>query len=380
MTPGLHRWLRLALLVGAFAIWSAPATAMAGLASRTGALTERIGHRLQAAPDPLAGLSDAQLAGQRVIVGFDGRSAPGALLRRIERGELGGVIVFTRNLGSRAQVRAMTSAFQRAAGRAPGGHPVLIMVDQEGGQVSRLPGAPRRSPAQVGATGSAAVARSEGRATARNLNGVGINTNLAPVVDVARPGTNMRELGRSYGGDTGRVTRLAGAFAEGLRAGGVLSCAKHFPGLGLARGDEDLRLNRISEPLAKLRAIDEPPFVDTRTQLVMVSTGIYPALDDAPALFSRSIATGELREHLGFQGVSITDDLEVPALRRSGSPAALGVAAARAGNDLLLYAQSAGTGFAAARALARSLKDGSLDRGEFSTATRRAIDLRTGLG
>lgn len=380
MTRGLHQWLRLALLAAVFALWSAPATAMAGLAARTGALTERIGHRLQAAPDPLAGFTDAQLAGQRIVVGFDGSSAPGALLRRIERGELGGVIVFTRNLGSRSQVRSMTSAFQRAAARAPGGRRLLIMVDQEGGQVSRLTGPPRRSPAQVGATGSAAVARKEGRATARNLAGVGINTNLAPVIDVARPGTNMRKLGRSYGGDTERVTRLAGAFAEGLRAGGVLSCAKHFPGLGLARGDEDLRLNRIAEPLAQLRAIDEPPFTATGAQLVMVSTGIYPALDDAPALFSRTITTGELREHLGFQGVSITDDLEVPALQRSGSPAELGLAAARAGNDLLLYAQSVESGFSAARALARSLKDGSLDRGEFQSATRRAIDMRTGLG
>src|SRR5436190_20354487 len=163
---------------------------------------------------------------------------------------------------------------------------------------------------------SEAVARSEGRATGRSLKGVGINLDLAPVVDVARPGTNMSKRERSYGGATGTVTRLAGAFADGLRAGGVLSCAKHWPGLGLARGDEDLRLNRIAATLERLRAGDEPPFLDAHTDLVMVSTGLYPALEDNPALLSRRIANDELRGHLGFTGTTITDDLEVPVLAR----------------------------------------------------------------
>jgi beta-N-acetylhexosaminidase len=289
------------------------------------------------------------------------------------------VILFTRNIGSRAQVRRLASGLQAAARRAPGGRPVLIMVDQEGGQVSRLPGPPNRSPAAIGDTGSVAVARREGRATGRSLAGVGINVDLAPVVDVARPGTNMDKLERSYGPSTRRVARLATAFAAGLGAGGVLSCAKHFPGLGLARGDEDLRLNRIGVPRSRLRRIDEPPFTASRTQLVMVSTGVYPALDDQPALFSRKITTGELRDHLGFQGTAITDDLDVPAIARLGSPTARALGAARAGNDLLLFAQSAAGGFAAARGLRQALASGALDRGAFETSARRTVDLRSGL-
>src|SRR4051794_40195411 len=294
--------LRWGVALVAVGLWSASAAAAAELADRTAAWTERIGMRIQAAPDPVAGLSDAQQAGQRIVVGFDGTRAPDALLRRAADGELGGVILFARNVRSRSQVRSLVADLQAAAGRAPGGRPLLVMIDQEGGQVSRLPGPPRRSPAAVGRTGSEAVARSEGRATGRSLKGVGINLDLAPVVDVARPGTNMSKRERSYGGATGTVTRLAGAFADGLRAGGVLSCAKHWPGFGLARGDEDLRLNRIAAPLERLRAVDEPPFVDAHTDLVMVSTGLYPALDDSPALFSRPIATDELRGHLGFIG------------------------------------------------------------------------------
>jgi beta-N-acetylhexosaminidase len=347
------------------------------LASVTGRWAERIGHRLEAAPDPVAGLSDAQLAGQRLVVGFEGTSAPGFVLDRIARGELGGVILFSRNIRSRGQLRSLTASLQRAAATAPGNSKLLVMVDQEGGQVSRVPGPPRRSPAQVARSDSTAVARHEGRATGRNLTSVGINVDLAPVVDVARSGTNMDKLGRSYGGDTGVVSRLAGAFASGLRASGVMSCAKHFPGLGLARGDEDFHLNRITEPLDQLRTIDEPPFTAAGTQLVMVSTGIYPALDSTPALFSRRITTGELREQLGFGGTAITDDLEVPAMSRTGSPGERAVDAAAAGNDILLFAQSPGAGFTAASALQRALGSGKLDRTEFTTSARRVLDLRS---
>ena len=372
--------MRWGVALVAFALSSAPAAAAVDLADRTGAWTERIGARIQAAPDPVADLSDAQLAGQRLVVGFDGTRAPEAVLRRAAAGELGGVILFARNVRSRSQVRSLVADLQAAAGRAPGGRPLLVMIDQEAGQVSRLPGPPRRSPAEVGATGSEAVARSEGRATGRSLHGVGINLDLAPVVDVARPGTNMRKLGRSYGGSTARVTRLAGAFAAGLRASGVLSCAKHWPGLGLARGDEDLRLNRIEAPVERLRAVDEPPFVDAHTDLVMVSTGLYPALEENPALFSRRIANDELRGHLGFTGTTITDDLEVPVLARSGSAGDRAKGAALAGNDLLLFAQSAEQGFAAAGALERSLSAGTLDRAEFEAAARRTLDLRSRVG
>jgi beta-N-acetylhexosaminidase len=378
MTPRVPPWLRLALVPAALVLGAAP-PARADLTGEAGQLTEQIGRRIEHAPDPIAGLTDAQLAGQRVVVGFDGRTAPRAVLRRVAAGELGGVILFTRNLGSRGALRRMTARLQEAARQAPGGRPVLIMVDQEGGQVSRLRGPPKRSPAELGRVGSAAIARSEGRATARNLAAVGINVDLAPVVDVGRPGRNMAELGRSYANSTRRVTRLGAAFAAGLAAGGVLSCAKHFPGLGLARTDEDFSLNRIGESLGALRRTDEPPFTRTRTPMVMVSTGVYRALGRTPALFNRRAVMGELRRHLGFAGTTITDDLEVPVLARAGSAADRALAAAKAGNDLLLFAQDTGAGFAAAEALRHALADGTLQRSAFEAAARRSVDLRDGL-
>jgi beta-N-acetylhexosaminidase len=297
----------------------------------------------------------AQLAGQRIVFGFNGTEAPRALLRRIRRGEAAGVILFARNIRSRAQVRRLTASLQRW--RPPGDPPLIVSIDQEGGIVKRLAGAPRRSAAAIGRGGSEALARAEGRNTARNLRGVGVNVNFAPVVDIGRPGRIMRAQGRAFSSSPARVTRLAAAFAAGLREGGVIPCAKHFPGLGGARHDQDRRNNAITLSAERLRSEDYAPYEHMAKQgleLVMTSTADYPALDPGrPAVFSSRILVDELRERVGFAGVTVTDSLGTRSATRLGSPEARAVRAARAGNDLLLFASDYGAGVRGAGALAR---------------------------
>ena len=322
----------------------------------------------------------AQLAGQRIVFGFDGTAPPRELLRRIRRGEAAGVILFARNIRSRAQVRAMNAAFQRW--RPPGAPPLLVTVDQEGGIVKRLAGAPRRSAAAIGRSGSEALAEAEGRNTARNLRDVGINVNLAPVVDIGRPGRIMRAQGRAYSSDPELVTRLAAAFARGLREGGVAACAKHFPGLGGARHDQDRMNNTIRLSAERLRAEDYAPYEQLARdgiELVMTSTADYPALDSRPAVFSRRILVDELRERVGFEGVTITDSLGVESATRLGSPEARALRAARAGNDLLLFASSYGAGVRGAERLAAELEAGRLDRTQFERSTARVDRVRAAL-
>ena len=232
------------------------------------------------------------------------------------------MILFRRNIRSRRQLRSLTRRLQAA--RPRGAPPLIVAIDQEGGLVKRLRGAPRHSPAEIGRRGSVSLARREGIDTARSLRSVGVNVNLAPVLDVGRRGGNIRALGRSYSSRPGRVVRFGGAFAGGLAAGGVLPTGKHFPGLGAARADQDNVVNRIRLPLRTLRRIDEAPFrrLGPRLPLVMVGSAIYPSLDRAtPALFSRRVATSELRGTAGFGGVSISDYLKEPSLRRYGRPA-----------------------------------------------------------
>jgi beta-N-acetylhexosaminidase len=329
-------------------------------------------------------LTLAQAVGQRIVVSLPATTLPDALARQVRRGEVAGVILFGRNIASRAQLRALTVRLQAERRRGPAAlrdRPLLVMIDQEGGLVKRLRGAPSRSAAGMGATGSVAAVRAEGVATARNLRGVGVNLDLAPVLDLGLPGSFQRASGRAFAATPGAVSRYGGAFADGLADGGVLAAAKHFPGLGRATVDEDMRLNRIDAPLATLRAQDEAPFRDAAARgvaLTMVSTGVYPALSARPAMFAAQIATRELRDVVGFRGVSISDDLEVSALAGL-SPERKALAAVRAGEDLLLFCQSASAAARGADALARAVRAGTLPRPAIDGGADRVLALRARL-
>ena len=324
-------------------------------------------------------LSPGQLAGQRVVAGFAGYSAPRDLLRRIHRGKVGGVILFGQNVRSRRQVARMVRRLQSVPRPAGLGQPLLVMVDQEGGPVRRIPGAPVSSAAAIGATGRVANARRTGRAAGRNLRSARVNVDLAPVADVARPGSAMEREGRSYGRRPGKVARFASAFARGLHHTGVLATGKHFPGFGAARANTDLRQVTIHTPLRRLRRVDERPYralFRSGVSLVMLSTAIYSALDPGtPAAFSRRIARGELRGHLGFRGVSMTDALGTPATAPYGDAAQVGVRAARAGVDVMLYSSYA-AGKAAARRLAGAIRRGRVHRARAERSVQRILDVR----
>ncbi len=330
-------------------------------------------------PDPTVGLTAAQLVGQRMIYSYDGTTPPAGLRRRIARGEAAGVILFRQNIASRSSLRAAMRSLQSI--RRPAGlrAPLLVMIDQEGGLVKRLGGAPSRSPAQIGRLGKASVARSEGRATAANLLGVGVNVNLAPVVDVGRPGSYQARTERSYSSDPARVTAMANAFVAGLQERGVVASLKHFPGLGTVPRDEDSQAQRVGLSLPTLRRIDESPFTGTAAQVVMTSTAIYPAMSARPAMLSPRVSTQELRGQVGFRGVSITDDITVPALRRYGSLAANGRSATRAGNDLLLYCSGYSPAAGAADALVRDTRAGRLSSPAMRASVRRILALRARL-
>lgn len=324
-------------------------------------------------------LTAAQLAGQHVIFPFSGTAPPAALVARIRRGEAAGVILFARNVASVGQVRALTRRLQRIA-RPPGLRaPLLVMVDQEGGPVKRLPGAPQRSPRELAAAGSAALARVQGRATAATLRGAGVNVDLAPVLDVARPGGAIDREGRGLGATAPAVARVGVAFAQGLQRGGVLATAKHFPGFGAATSNTDLAQTVIGLPAATLRRVDEAPFADASAHgiaLVMVASARYPAFSRRPAVLARAVVGGELRARVRFRGVTISDDLQAPALAPYGGASGAAVRAARAGVDLLLFGQSYAGAADAARALADALRRGGLDRERAEASLQRVLAVR----
>jgi len=296
--------------------------ALIGLAAGAFAFGAAMGDEPPPRPSLASALSLPRLAGERIVTGFAGTAVPASLARSIRAGEVAGVILFADNLPDRATAGRLTAALQAIERPAALREPLLVMVDQEGGQVVRVSGAPTVSAAAMGARG-AAFSHAQGERAAANLRNLGIGVDLAPVLDVARPGGVIAETERGFGDSAATVAATAVPFAAGLRAGGVAATAKHFPGIGAATENTDFAVQRIGLSKQTLRRIDEAPyraFVAAGGDLVMLSTAIYPAVSPQPAAFARAIATGELRGRLGFDGVSITDALETVAVRSFGGP------------------------------------------------------------
>lgn len=363
----------IALIALCVAAAAASAGAEAGTTTSVNAATH---------PFAAADLTSRQLAGQRVVCGFSGKRAPSGLLDAISRGEIAGVILFEDNIGGRSAVQRLTAAIQSTERPAGLRQPVLISVDQEGGLVKRLPGPPKASAAVIGRRG-VAFGRSQGAATGASLRSYGINVNLAPVLDVVRPGGFIAEQRRGFGSKPRRVGSVGSAFAEGLQSEDVAAAAKHFPGLGSTSANTDLRPATIPLSAGKLRRVDEAPyesFISAGGELIMVSSARYPALGTGkvPASQSKAVVRRELRGRLGFTGVTISDSLETPGARAGAADAEVATRAAAAGTDLLLYVHC-DAALRATRALRRGLASGELKRPAFEASVDRVLGLRAGL-
>jgi beta-N-acetylhexosaminidase len=342
-------------------------------------------------PAALPAMSARQLAGQRIIYSYRGLTPPARLLRRIRHGQAAGVIFFSGNIASKAQIRSVAAELQRAAQSKlnPVREPLLLMTDQEGGVVRRLPGAPALSEKQIGESATpGAQAQRAGRGAGRNLHSVGMNVNLAPVLDVfRRAGNFIDEFGRSYSMDPNVVSALGADFITAQQKKGVAATGKHFPGLGAARRRQNTDLRPVTLHLSahSIQTIDELPYqaaITAGVKLVMVSWAAYPALGShRPAGLSSKIVQGELRQRLGFSGVTITDALGAGALEHYGSIRNRSVLAATAGMDLLLCAgQRTGEGIHALNGLAGGYIAGTLNHADFRAAVRRVIALRASPG
>jgi beta-N-acetylhexosaminidase len=339
-------------------------------------------------------LTALQLAGQRVIYSYSGLTPPAALYSAIRQGQVAGVIFFSGNIGTTtaelANFRAVVGKL-KAADAAPSNPvrlPLLLMTDQEGGEVRRLPGAPRLSEKQIGLSSNpAAAAASAGTGAARNLLSFGLNLNLAPVLDVFRtPGDFDDEFQRSYSSNPQVVAKLGTDFVTAQQYAGVAATVKHFPGLGAATKTQNTDAGPVTLnlTLSQIRTIDELPYksaIAAEVKLVMVSWARYPSLDKKfPAGLSSKIVQGELRNRLDFGGVTITDALEAGALKSFGSIANRSTLAAHAGMDLLLCAEGKyQEGSDATHTLAADFTSGKLNASRFKAAAERVLALRATL-
>ncbi len=342
----------------------------------------------------IARLSPRQLAGQRVIWSYRGLTPPADLVTAIKHGEAAGVIFFGENISSTAQIAGVIRGLE-ADDRSPDNPvraPLLLMTDQEGGNgvlgVKRLPGAPYLSERQIGESADpVAQARIAGAGAAATLRAVGMNVNLAPVLDVYRsPGNFIDSLGRSYSMNPQVAARLGATFITAQQRAGVAATGKHFPGLGAAAAgqDTDVEPVTIDLPASTLRSVDEVPYrsaIRAGVKLVMVSWAVYPSLDPArPAGLSAKIVQGELRDRLGFRGVTITDAIGAGALQAYGTWANRSALAAAAGMDLVLCTGTVVRGGpVCVNGIEAGYLDGRLGRAAFRLAVTRVLALRASL-
>jgi beta-N-acetylhexosaminidase len=339
-------------------------------------------------PAPTSTLTARQLAGQRVIYSYPGLTPPASLLDHIRAGEVAGVIFFEENISSAGQIAGVVAKLRDAQRQSPVKAPLLLMTDQEGGGVKRLPGQPTESAKRTGQSSDPrAAATRAGAGAAATLGGAGMNVNLAPVVDVyTTAGNFIDEYGRSYSNNANTVADLGADFLTAQQKAGVAATAKHFPGLGAAPQGKNTDAGPVtlSVGLSTLRGRDEVPYtaaIAAGVRLVMLSWAVYPALDGSrPAGLSPAVVGSELRGRLKFGGVTVTDALEAGALKSYGTTAQRAVLAAQAGMDLILCsARDLTQGESATTALADTLTTGAVDRGTFQAAVDRVTALRAGL-
>jgi beta-N-acetylhexosaminidase len=288
----------------------------------------------------LARLTPEEKIGQLVMATVPGTEMDGETAARLRAGRYAGVVLFSRNIASIAQTLALTAAIHELL--TVDGLPPLIGVDQEGGRVRRLMADATATPSAMalGATNDPALVERIGHAVGRELRALGINTDFAPVADVNNNPLNPVIGTRSFGESPERVGAMVASFARGLKDAGVAATAKHFPGHGDTRVDSHLDLPTIPHDLARLRAVELPPFaaaIRAGVPLVMTAHIRFPALepDGLPATLSPHILSGLLRDAMGFDGVIISDAMRMRAIEDYYGIVAGSVRAVIAGNDIV---------------------------------------------
>lgn len=313
-------------------------------------------------------------------VSFHGRSVTPHVERMIREKHIGGVNIFRENFEDAAALRALAADLQRIA-REAGIPPLFLAMDQEGGPVVRVSRGVALLPSQMGLAATpdppASVRRAAGL-TARELRTLGVNWQFAPVADVNDEPRNPIIGNRAFGSDPARVGELVATAVRAYADAGLLCCAKHFPGHGAATVDSHEELPELTAQRARLDAVELVPFrsaIAAGVPAIMSAHLVVPALGTgtAPATLSRAVMTDLLRGELGFQGLSVTDDLEMGALARSGGQAAAGPASLVAGADYLLFRFDEGAQLEGHRLIVEAAASGALPPARLADAVGRIL-------
>lgn len=313
---------------------------------------------------------------QLIVPSFSGTRVPATLIQRTHPGAL---IYFSGNLTSQDQTESLSAGIQHAAL----GHslPLLVMTDQEGGIVTRIPGT-EGTPGGTDFHGNAGWAHNTAVRTGRLMSDLGVTTDLAPVADVNTAGSGGVIGSRAFGSTPGVVSSLTNAQVCGYHSGGVATTVKHFPGHGSTVTDSHLHTAVIHESVAKWTATDLPPFrsaVAHGVDMILVGHLAFPAMDPSgrPATISRALNFGLLRNRLHFQGVVVTDALNMGGITSWGTPGEIAVDTIKAGTDMLLMPPQP---VVAVQAIVSAVRQGVIVPGRLDMSVYRILKLKQTLG
>ena len=319
--------------------------------------------------------------GQHFFIGLKGTALEKDEADFIVRHNVGGVILFARNVQSPEQVRALCADAQGLRFRMPDKAPLFIGVDNEGGRVARFKAPFTEWPPQaaIGKIDSTSVAFKFASQMGEELKAVGVNVNFAPCVDVLTNPSNPAIGDRSFGGDPELVARLASAVVRGFIKSEVLPCAKHFPGHGNTSVDSHFELPVENRSLDELRTLELAPFkkvLRARLDFVMMAHILFPQIDPTwPASLSPVFAK-LLRDELRFRGLIVSDDLGMKAIAAKWGVGDAAVQALRAGTDLLLYCNDPEAPPVAFAAVEKALVDKTLDGAALEAGAKRIVELK----
>jgi beta-N-acetylhexosaminidase len=334
-------------------------------------------------------------AGRVLFIGIPGDTLTSETRSLLTEVQPGGVVFFGRNISSAAQVARLTSEVRDAVDL-----PILVGIDQEGGLVDRIRNIcePMPSAKAVRQARHSELARKFGELTARALRALGFNINFAPVLDLSGDNENNGLRGRTFGTSPSEVSRLAGAYLDGLQTSGVIGCGKHFPGLGGSTVDSHRRLPVVSHSWDDIFQKDLVPFMDLmfhrpgeRLHAAMVSHAAFPEVSEflqawfratrelppmegfhqLPATVSGNVVMRLLRQALRYDGLVITDDMEMGAVVQSLSIAEASLRAIEAGSDMILICEHKANFVAARDAIVEARKEGRLPPNTLRKASER---------
>jgi beta-N-acetylhexosaminidase len=334
----------------------------------------------------LAEMSLEEKAGQMIMTGVPGPVFNAQIASLIETHHFGSVVYFAQNTQDTAQTLQLSQSLQRAAASSGHGVPLLIAIDHEGGSVYRFAQGLTHfpSPMALGATGSPDLVYQAAAASAQELLAVGVNTNLAPVLDVNDEPLNPVIGLRAFAGFPDWVTKLGMAYLHGLQENGIIAAVKHYPGHGSTIEDSHMTLPIVNKDRAQLAQNDLAPFqaaIQNQTGMILVGHVAYPQVDPSgrPATLSPILVEELLRGALGYTGVVMTDSMSMGAITSRFTTQEAAVKAVLAGVDLLAY-PDAEMAIAAYQAILEGVREGAIPLSRIDESARRVMALKQRFG